>query len=389
MKELLLEKRRCECCDGDDLELVYSNKSRLRARSEIYLFWQHVVVCRRCGFCFNSPCPTREDLESYYTNIFSINEATPFHYSIDARINALKKHISKETNFVEIGGNQSGEFHKKLLKYVGSIQNIDLNDECPSNLKTINILPEASVDILACYDVLEHIPKIKEFLQSCSRVLKEGGIMMIEVPDIKFYPRNLMLFCAEHVNHFSAHTLEKIANNSGFELIEIEHAASSRPLTGFLAVFKKENKKEKNCNFDESRAEYLDALACVKDGNEQVERLQNHINQLRKRIIKLNEGGKKVTLWCVTDFFYKMIDDFELPRNTIVVDSDIRKKDHLKDKKILIRQPAACLKHIKESDLLIIFSSRNKKNILEWIKSNGGKAFSAEKLEIVGDGLYG
>lgn len=385
MKELSLEKRNCECCGGNDLEPVYSDENYIKTRNETYLFRQRVVICRRCGFCFNSPCPTKEELENYYASCFSINEAPPFHYSIDARIDALKKYISKKTVFVEVGGNQSGKFHERLSEYVGSIQNVDLNDECPSNLKTMDVLPKASVDILACYDVLEHLPKVREFLQSCFRILKNGGIMMIEVPDVRFYSNNLMLFCVEHVNHFSVHTLEKIVSDCGFKLVEVRLATSSRPLTGFLAVFKKEN----NSDFDGVSTEYLDSLACLKDGNAQVERLRSRIGRLRERMVQLNEENKKVTLWCVTDFLYKIIDNFKLPQNVIVADSDIRKRNYLEDKKILVHQPIDCLEHIKESSLLIILSPRNKMNILEWIKKKTGKPFNEKNLEVVGEGLYG
>lgn len=384
-----MKKRKCECCGGNDQEFIYSDKKYIKTRNETYLFWQHVVICHECGFCFNSPCPTKEDLENYYADCFSINEVPPFHYSIDARINALKNYISEKGKFVEIGGNQAGEFHKRLLKHVGSIQNVDLNNSCLSNLKTVDALSGDSIDVVACYDVLEHIPKIKEFLQSCRRVLKDAGIMMIEVPDIKFYPHNLMLFCSEHVNHFSVYTLEKIFNDSGFKLVETRHATSSRPLTGFLAIFRKEDNRLESNNFDRNYAEYLDNRACLKEGVEQIEKLERRLSRLRERIAELNKENKKVTLWCVTDFLYKMIDNFDLSKNIIIVDSDIRKKDYLKDKKIPVLQPINCLEHIKESDLLVILSPRNKNDILAWIKNKIGYSFNEKKVVVIGDGLYG
>lgn len=387
MKELFLEKRKCECCGGEELEHVYSDKEYIRTHNETYLFRHHVVICRSCGFCFNSPSYRKKDLENYYADCFSIDKLMPLSYSIDARIDLLKNYTFKEAIFVEIGGNQSSKFHKKLLKYVSSIQSVELNNESLPDLKTMDRLTGASVDILACYGVLEHLPSIEEFFQSSYRVLKNGGIMMIEVPDVKYYSRNLMISSVVHINHFSVHILERIASKNGFKLMEIRRATSSRPLTDFLAVLKKENNFTENPV--ENPAEYLDTLSNIKDGIAQINKLQNYILSLREKITRLSKENKKITLWCISSFLHKLIDNFELPANVIVVDSDIRKKNYFNERKIPVFMPVDCLEHINDSELIVILSPRNKEDILGWIRKNFGESFNPEKLEVVGDGQYG
>lgn len=375
MKEFILETRKCECCGGDDLELVYSDKTSVNTHKETYLIESFVVICKSCGFCFNSPCPKNEDLVDFYADYLSTYDNMPLFYSIETRLETLKKYAGG--NFVEVGGNQSSEFYDDLKKYFTSIKNVEPNRDCSSDFQTINQLPKNSVDVLAHYDVLEHIPDVKKFLSSCNSALKNNGIMVMEVPDIKLYPKNLMLLSAsEHFNHFSVNTLENIAGQCDFKLVEVSHAAS-RPFS-FLAIFKKGRSYKNN-------SEYLDNLACLRGGIKQIDRFKNQIKDLRNRIT----NDKKITLWCVTDFLYRLIDGFELPENTIVVDSDIRKKGHLKYRGMPVFLPTDCLEHIKNSELLVILSPRNKSSILKWIKDAIGRDFLDNNLEVIGTGAYG
>ena len=114
-----------------------------------------------------------------------------------------------------------------------------------------------------------------------------------------------------------------------------------------------------------------------------------HIVSLRQKITELSGENKKITLWCVTSFLGKLIDNFKLPKNIVVIDSDIRKKEYFKERGIPIFTPDDCLEHIKNSELLVILSPRNKENISEWIRKNFGKSFNFDKVEVVGSGLYG
>ena len=44
---------------------------------------------------------------------------------------------------------------------------------------------------MAHYDVLEHVLEVKEFLSSCHKILKGDGIMVCEVPNIRFIQKKL------------------------------------------------------------------------------------------------------------------------------------------------------------------------------------------------------
>ncbi len=172
----------------------------------------------------------------------------------------------------------------------------------------------------------------------------------------------------------------------GFELIELEHICS-RPF-GFLSVFRKTNisSAQDACNLP---FEYLDALSCIKGAIHQIKRVYGNIESIRGKIAELTNKKKKVTIWCVTDLLHRLINNYELPNNAVVVDTDPRRQAHLKSYGIEVFQPMRCIDHIKNSALLVICAPRYKNEITEWIYKYTGKRFKDFELKVMGVGLSG
>ena len=385
MFEISLESRACECCGGNDLEPVWSSKSIVARANGTWLFPVNVVVCRSCAFCFASPGPRREILERYYAEGFASYKKNALPYSVDARISVLERYSVPHGVFAEIGGDQPGEFHRQCAQLFDKQLFVEISEDSPAELRSVHDLAENSVDVLAHYDVLEHVADIKVFLAACHRALRPGGVMVCEVPDLRLYPRNLLLLECEHINHFSAATLTAIARRVDFNLIELGHVCS-RPY-GFLSVFRKE--PVQTIVDTHSKCEFIDALACVQGGIEQIRLNELQIKILKKRITALSCSGKKVTLWAVTDLLRRMLDNFPLPESVIVVDSDPRRIDHLEQERIFVSEPKNCIEHISQSELLVICAPRYKSGILDWVARETGKTFSAGELVVLGAGPSG
>ena len=384
--EIPLQSRSCECCGSDDLESMWSSDSFVVKSSASYLFKVFVVICRKCGFCFSSPCYNNEYLNQYYSDGLSGCKDMMLPYSVERRVSFLKKYAVPKGIFAEIGGDQPEEFHRSLSRFFKRIVNVELTAHSGAEYNNIKDMPSGIVDVVAHYDVLEHVPQITDFLMACKRILKENGLMVCEVPDIRLYPRNILLTEYEHVNHFSATSLSSIAAKCGFELIELEHICS-RPF-GFLSVFRKTNisSAQDDCNLP---FEYLDALSCIKGAIHQIERVYRNIESIRENIAELTNKKKKATIWCVTDLLHRLINNFELPNNVVVVDTDPRRQAHLKSYGIEVFQPMRCIDHIKSCDLLVICAPRYKAEIIEWIYKHTGKRFKNFELEVMGVGPSG
>ena len=385
MIRLPLEKRLCECCGGDDLDAVWSNTGVVKKATSSYLFEVHIVVCRKCGFCFASPGPQQEALKCYYADGLPRYKGIGLAYSIEKRLSVLERYSVPAGVFAEIGGDWPEECHARCTGLFGTILNVEVAKGAHSEYGSVDELPSGVADVIAHYDVLEHIPNVRDFLCSCRRALKEGGIMVCEVPDVRLYPRNLLLLEFSHVNHFSVTTLAAIAKACGFRLVEVAHLCS-RPF-GFVSVFCKDSSQTDMAS--DLPFEYLDALSCVRGGINQVQGVIGHIKSLQGRITELGNQGEKITLWGVTELLRRLLENFILPETAIVVDSDPRRKTHLEDEGVLVFQPKECLAHINDSSLLVIFAPRYRAEILEWVRRETGKSFNPNDIEVVGAGPSG
>lgn len=385
MQEMTLQPRVCECCGGNNLEPVWSSQNIVIQATNTWRFPFSVAVCRACGFCFNSPGPARDDLARYHADGLAGYKEIGLPYSIDARMSVLERYSVPYGVFAEIGGDQPGEFHRRCAPLFGKQLLIEVSDDIPAELRSVHDLAENSVDVLAHYDVLEHVAEVKEFLSACHRSLKAGGVMICEVPDMRLYPRNLLLQEFEHVNHFSTTTLSAIARQVGLSPVEFGHICS-RPY-GFLAVFRKEE-AQAAASFD-SQSEYIDALACVRGGLEQIQRSEAQIELVRQRITLLCKQHKKITIWAVTDLLRSLLASYTLPESVVVLDSDPRRKDHLEREGIPVLQPKDAIEHIKQSEFLVICAPRYRSEIIEWVRQQTGKIFSADTLAVIGAGPSG
>ena len=384
MQKIDLQPRLCECCGSNDLEQVFANEAIVTRAKNTWHFPFSIAVCRNCGFAFNSPCPSSADLSRYYADGLTGYKEISLPYSIEARIEVLKKYSAPCGVFAEIGGDQPGEFHKRCSSLFGKLLLIDVSDDSTTELKSVHDLPECSLDVVAHYDVLEHVPDVKSFLTACYRALKPGGIMVCEVPDIRLYPRNLLLQEYTHVNHFSTATLSEIGSQVGLTPIEFGHICS-RPY-GLIAIFRKE---EINNLSTPSTYEYLDALACLHGGIAQINHCEKHIESVRMQIAVFAAKQQNITIWGVTDLLRSLLANLELPATAMVVDSDPRRKDHLMDLGLKVHSPMDAMEHIKHSELLVICAPRYRREIVEWIMANTSKRFSAPSVQVIGTGPSG
>jgi ubiquinone/menaquinone biosynthesis C-methylase UbiE len=88
--------------------------------------------------------------------------------------------------------------------------------------------PTASFDLVAMTEYLEHEPRPRHVIEEAARVLKPGGFLAIEVPDITGPPGRWFLDdwwqvdAPRHVTFFSPHTLTLMLQDCGFEVLRIK-----------------------------------------------------------------------------------------------------------------------------------------------------------------------
>jgi len=109
----------------------------------------------------------------------------------------LKKEVAPGSHILDLGG-FDGFFDSKLKKAVKNLEItvVDLDKKGlekakQRGLKTLHVsalkLPfkDCSIDIIFCFDVLEHVKHDSQLIKEASRLLKNGGKLILSVPDEK------------------------------------------------------------------------------------------------------------------------------------------------------------------------------------------------------------
>ena len=110
-------------------------------------------------------------------------------------------------------------------------------------------------DILYAANVFNHVDNPDNFLKGCNKVLKENGIIVLEVPDLD----SLIATCGfdtiyhEHRQYFSSNSIKKILTKNNYELIGLDKI---NYMSGSLRIFAKKNLVSKRKLFLKSNTTY-------------------------------------------------------------------------------------------------------------------------------------
>ena len=204
-----------------------------------------IYSLRRCNSCFfvsTFPFPNQDALSHQYDAAYwqegsSSSRLLDLFYALRSKgiINELKGLVSNQGKILDWG---SGDCRwLKVIRDAGfKAWGIDLYSTMPHDQSVKNAtietagFSEASFDAITAFHLLEHLPDPVGSIREALKILKPGGVMIVETPNIDswgfriFKKRWQPLQLPAHLNHFSPKTLRKIfENNGGVEIIKISH----------------------------------------------------------------------------------------------------------------------------------------------------------------------
>jgi len=186
-----------------------------------------ILRCSACGFGFRAWRPSADELASLY------RELDPLVYEKEStgRNRTARRHLKIVTNYVPRGrlldvGCASGAFLSCAVEQGFEVIGVEpsriLCSKAQERLRgrgTILCcdlqnadLAEASMDALTLWDVLEHVPDPLAFLGRCAALVRPGGYVVANVPDLESWQARVLggrwpLLLAEHLNYFSRKSL--------------------------------------------------------------------------------------------------------------------------------------------------------------------------------------
>ena len=102
---------------------------------------------------------------------------------------------------------------------------------------------DQSFDVVTSWHVIEHVLNVAETLRDWFRVLKPGGVMVLETPDAGYLkarirgPRYHKFWAPEHIYTFRRHNLRPFLEQAGFEMLRNPVIGKPSLLPGYLAGY--------------------------------------------------------------------------------------------------------------------------------------------------------
>ncbi len=207
----------------------------------------NVVACGRCGFVFADAAASQADYDYFYCDWSKYDHfATATGSGVspyDAkRLTATAADIaralpSRAATILDAGCATGGLLTALREQGFTAVAGLDPSPRCADACRergfqayvgSIGNAPAhmPKFDCVVFSHVLEHVFDIASFFTAARRVLAPGGYLYIETPDAARYSDYLYSpfqeFNTEHINHFSAKSLETAARHFGFQPILVE-----------------------------------------------------------------------------------------------------------------------------------------------------------------------
>jgi SAM-dependent methyltransferase len=246
---------KCRICHGKAFKtLLPEFASEL---GEVYA----LKLCNRCSFISVDPLPTPENLRRYYNRDYwqwKQNQTTDLlnlRYKLQMLgiIRNIKKLVPQKGKILDWGAGDGSLV--RLLKEAGfTCWGIDTYSAGPNDTNLINTtiedipLPNNFFDAITCFHVLEHINDPFTSLTKAFSLLKAGGILVVEVPNIDsggfqiFKKKWCHLDLPVHLNHFNPAVMTRLCSMAGkTQKIKIDyfshrHSPSSIVLSLFPSI---------------------------------------------------------------------------------------------------------------------------------------------------------
>lgn len=249
----MVEKRRLpKCICGFDEYEVTHRREWVDKEGKLSF---SIIRCLNCNLCRTFPTPKRITPGAGGINyrLENLKLWRAFGQNLIQLIKKYKK--SKKIKLLDIGSN-IGIFVKLAKESGWTAIGIDLDKNAVDvgrqkfkiDLRWVRLekaqFKSESFDVVVLSHTFEHIPQPKKLINEIRRILKKGGILIMEVPNIEGLPVKMQKIRGEnwygfdprhHLWHFSPQTICQILEGEGFKVLELDtHRSLHYQKTGSL-----------------------------------------------------------------------------------------------------------------------------------------------------------
>jgi SAM-dependent methyltransferase len=240
--------RACPSCGAIDAELLFRQRFTQLSSGSL-LAGYNVVSCGACGFGFADGLPDPEAFARYYADMSKYENAPSLGRvsqwdAARSRSVALMiaSHVSaKHVPVLDVGCATGAQLAALRDEGFSDLSGLDPSAACARAAKGaygIDVATGLAEDVsrlqrkyglvLFCA-VLEHLYDPVRVMRDVAGVLDSDGMVFVEVPDVTQFAACVdapyQEFSAEHINFFSARSLEGLLGRAGFRRHALAHVA--------------------------------------------------------------------------------------------------------------------------------------------------------------------
>ena len=360
--------RLCPICSSTEKTHLYEQNFNNKAISLMESY--DVVACRDCGFAFADNIPSQEEFDSYYAGMskyeFNHNDGVVSSAYIDhfnKIVDFIIPHLDdKNARIVDIGCSTGCLLSLFKQKGYTNLLGVDPSPSCVRTVKELydidsvvntisDFYDDEGFDLIILSAVLEHIVDFDDSLRKIRSLLKDRGLLFIEIPDAErfdsFITAPFQQFSVEHINYFSQYSIRNLLSMFSFQTLDMQQHENKVNQIIDPDIFNISSKtEEKNCEI-------------IRDDISEL-KIRDYINQCSKIDAEVKETIRaqlsdkdKIIVWGTGTHTLRLIGSgLELSKVSYFVDSNKRYVGK-KLNGIDIRLPG----DIREQDIPILIST--------------------------------
>lgn len=237
----------CPVCDTREFSVTYepwvdeTDPSKLYGAASGIPGTQRLVTCKHCGLLYENPRFPADVIIQGYMASNDAGHDSQHAMRADSFFRALKKlsrHLPSAGAKVLDIGTAGGAFldaatrfgydawgmePSRYLVEKGKERGVKIEQGVIEN----HTFAKSSFDMVTLWDVLEHVPDPRDALTRIRELLRPGGILLINFPDIgtwqaRIAGRRFWWILSVHLQHFSPATIRNICNRTAFDAFHFQ-----------------------------------------------------------------------------------------------------------------------------------------------------------------------
>lgn len=210
-----------------------------------------IHYCDACACLFVDPMPSQAELDAFYQDYHKTKQ---YAAKLGSKVRRATRRIwwlgrkREGRKFLDVGCNVG--FAVEAARKLG-YDAVGIDVDCKAVETAGKLFPKARFkcgsleklasdqerfDLVYCSEVIEHLPKVDDFLQALRKVMNEGAILYLTTPDVGHFslPRNFQELMQwngirppEHLIYFSRKSMKYLLHKHGFQHVRFKLSLKS------------------------------------------------------------------------------------------------------------------------------------------------------------------